>query len=1003
MSIDKTTVWKAFESLRKHVHGSLSDHNLRVKAIQFLLPGSHKLNSIRRFHYCAKGSSRSYEEASNCFVYGTVAPSPTAKVIRSLYYQEFDPLFMYSCYGQHLAAPGEDEYELLSWQFDNRQNPPVDVRTDEIRELRDETKLGDYWGAWTETLKSACFGQSTLWTYITVQGRAERRVSSAIIVFDGLDHSKDAESLIIQLSKVSKRAQEALYFLTLRLFEFEIRRNATRAAISQVMARNMSHNLGSHVSYRATNTAIKHRIEYLYEDALSEAGSGCGKSVRQVLNETSSIIEWIDAMSGSLDKYEIRRNEYLADFDLSPQNFALYRDVLLPFCESTLILDNLASSEGACYSLDSPENRLKIRVFIRREGEESFTEIKANYQSLECDLSRAGDPQKDITYPDYFPYLLKSTDAKVPFVHAINARKFIGAKDIDVVLHSEQAMYSILENLIRNSAKHNKEQFVEKPLEIRIHLDDFGDRFKCTISDNVSALRPVMLFNEDPAAPGLFQRMHNELVGDDETPTRQNLGFADICVNSFLFKHRASEISDRPLWSNCSLVTLSDCADDVQNQCIQGIEGRLEGEARRRFGFTLELLKPKRILWIGENIEIGEGRQVSDFESEGVVRYQSLAHFNLEASSADSISTFDFVIFDHDFDYERYLSQQVTLPSRVLVTGKQPHGWKPNVRPLHCAPKDITSGDDLVSICWQAWLDGLEKPVRAYVYYETRGWDSDAAVLLHAVGALGSHNISSVNCLHEKVTLSDESIAIIYDQHGKARTSGKLLLEGGERRPTTNFYSNHTKLVFDKGSDDYTRLMQLPDNLGKRRLLAYELIDAAATNVFIIDERLAIRAAVKCRDAQDKAIGVKGPYDDLMFSRYCYGNVFPISLICSRGRHVVVGTDSYQLAIQIETDSIAISSVEDPALCQMGSLRKDVLIIHRTYLKDDVFGMSIKAFLDLAGRAFGTVIVTSGGGYPHNITEPVRFMPFSVIEQCVGARLAKVKLVNWVHRIVCNV
>ncbi|MBK7254024.1 MAG: hypothetical protein IPI04_08925 [Ignavibacteria bacterium] len=47
------------------------------------------------------------------------------------------------------------------------------------------------------------------------------------------------------------------------------------------------------------------------------------------------IIDWIDYMSDKLDKYEIYRNEYLAEFDQAPRNLRFYEDVLMPFCENT--------------------------------------------------------------------------------------------------------------------------------------------------------------------------------------------------------------------------------------------------------------------------------------------------------------------------------------------------------------------------------------------------------------------------------------------------------------------------------------------------------------------------------------------------------------------------------------------------------------------------------------------------------------------------------------------
>ena len=189
-------------------------------------------------------------------------------------------------------------------------------------------------------------------------------------------------------------------------------------------------------------------------------------------------------------------------------------------------------------------------------------------------------------------------------------------------------------------------------------------------------------------------------------------------------------------------------------------------------------------------------------------------------------------------------------------------------------------------------------------------------------------------------------------------------------------------------------------------MFAYTLIDAVTTNVFILDERIAILANNNYADEKiDNTEGVKfRDYDRLTFSRLCYGKVFPLNFISSddgAGKPIHFGQLQYRLTLHVGEGTVRVSADEaaGKVLSEIDAVRKDILVIHRTYMKRDVLGMEVKDFLDLAGTIFGSVVVTSGGGYPHSIKEPVRFIPFSVIQQCLGARLAKLKLVSFLQRL----
>lgn len=815
-----------------------------------------------------------------------------------------------------------------------------------------------------------------------------------LVFIDLLIHRIVSETAVEKAREIERSAEEVV-------------QHATHAAISQVLARNMSHNIGSHVSYKATNKAIKKRIVDLYPHL-----------DLKTLYKDENVTDWIDFMSEKLDKYEIHRNEYLADYSLSPQSFRFYKDVILPFCENSLILDNIASMEGASYlkpngeenNRISPKNSLKIRVFIQKKGEESYREIKARYPDLSC-LFAGSDCEEEIIYPDYFPYLLKNKEERFSLSDGINAKKIEEPDlDVEVLMHSEQGLYSILENFIRNSAKHNKDKIRKTDrLEIRLHLteDEEADRFSLIISDNVSKLEAEKLFNESPQNPGLFHRMKSKIVADKEQSGKQNLGFADMNINSFLFRFNPSNISNNTLTNNLHLVRVSGNEYKLK---AKRIVKSLPKNKSYKFGYLLKLLKPKRVLWIGEDITINDGSEkISSLEKNGIFRADHISDYTKNTKGNNEVAAFDFVVFYKSFDRKYYLENQIHLPARVLVVDdlNEERYEKPNIEYVE-GFGNIKNVEDLLEKCWVKWLNRIEKKKTAYIYYEK---NKEAEAKLQNLLLDGDNSIKCVNTL-SKTIIDSESIAVIYDHHGKAFKETNLA------RPDTkteNFYINHSKMFFDKGSDDFVTLNSLPDKDHKKRILAYRLIDAATTNIFILDERIATVANRINDNDNDQEIGMKFlDYDNLNFSRFCYGKVFVLNNITTKtngDKPIYSEKQNYYLSLQIKPDEIKIKVKKDSetdekklekivrVLGDINDIKKDILVIHRTYLKKESLDLEIKAFLEMADKIFGSVIVTSGGGYPHNLQEQVRFVPFSIIEQCISSRLSKLKLVTYLQKL----
>ncbi|MBK6771205.1 MAG: hypothetical protein IPG78_03480 [Ignavibacteria bacterium] len=95
---------------------------------------------------------------------------------------------------------------------------------------------------------------------------------------------------------------------------------------------------------------------------------------------------------------------------------------------------------------------------------------------------------------------------------------------------------------------------------------------------------------------------------------------------------------------------------------------------------------------------------------------------------------------------------------------------------------------------------------------------------------------------------------------------------------------------------------------------------------------------------------------------------------------MISGDVSINLALCVNKENISIKSTL-PKFKDIDEIKKDAIIIHRTYLDNKITGKTPKEFIKLLMKTFGTVIVTSGGGYPHNLDTEVKFVPFSLVEK----------------------
>jgi hypothetical protein len=767
---------------------------------------------------------------------------------------------------------------------------------------------------------------------------------------------------------------------------------AAQSAISQVLARNMSHNIGSHVSYRATNGKVKKRATELEPN------------IKYNLNDFS---QWLDYFSEKLDKYEIYRNEYLSDFDQSPRFVRFYQDLVLPFCENILVMDNIAAGEHLNYK-NIYKNCLAIRCTI--DGHE----IMAEYPDLELMGKKSISDEEKICYPDYFPYLLRHKDfqeedpEKYTLESAINNKKIVGASDVEICIHSEQAIYSILENFIRNSAKHKPKNSSDT---LTIYLDLYKDgndgNYTLLLRDDTSSVPAEQLYQEDGRNLGIYQRITQSLLDESGKPRRANWGFADMKINSFLLYNRVNDIEDNKLPTNFNLVAIKNNMDknakiNLKDFNIIDNEHKtwLDQSSNYQFGYRIKLSPARKILYVGE---FKDAKVQSVLEREGLVVVKSLP--DMAHIKSDGLVAFQFVVIKEDFKLEEYLKIEYAVPGRILAL----KGYDDKGGHNSCVVKtktpdiDTSSMEAMLVWCWQEWLISRNpEGINLYLYFD----NVDVANIWSSVTMPHNLRCIVINNIEQQEKIMDNKVNILYNHHGGlfnqkflGKEEYKIVLEQQDGDELLNFSTKHSNILFDKASEDFGLLNYPPNTLNEKKLSLFQLMDAATTNVFIIDERISEYAEDEFdkQKFQPKGIVTGNKIARTNWNMFAQGKMFCIHELengeycCDIGREL--SPEDERLTLNFSKESMSFTSnIEN--LDEINKIRKDVLIIHRTYLDKEKIGMNPDDFLKLVKSKFGSVFITSGGGYPHNLSSNCKFIPFSVMESCINNRLSKTKLNN---------
>ena len=293
-----------------------------------------------------------------------------------------------------------------------------------------------------ETLNSETFGtlkkladrkkRGYLYLFVNNTSETTDHCSGTIIFSKSKKKSFELKLLALVLSRV-------VYILQSMLFKKQLLSKSTQSAVGSIMSRNGSHNIGSHVL-----SALSHQVGTMPDDRI-------------------------------LYQYIQQRMDYIAtvttDFPnwTVPTRFVV--NLMKTFLSQRHLLEHISESEG-----------LGAWLFHgRHTGVEQTSKIKIHVRKKAGDGKVLAD---FITYPDD-----KSKSEASPTTDPLNddARLAIPGGTV-----GQHAFYTILENIIRNAAKHgwSKRSGGAKETNLEIYIDFLDEQGSesvvFTIWDNMS-------------------------------------------------------------------------------------------------------------------------------------------------------------------------------------------------------------------------------------------------------------------------------------------------------------------------------------------------------------------------------------------------------------------------------------------------------------------------------------------------------------------------------------
>jgi hypothetical protein len=334
----------------------------------------------------------------------------------------------------------------------------------------------------------------------------------------------------------------------------ELKHFASRAAISQVMARNMSHNIGSHVLSRL---ATRDKVSTINDESTKQCLT-LGLEEKDRLSDYHSI----ETILNSLPSIEDKPNPVITDIQNKSYLIANFNSYL------RTRMDYLADITTCTPVIENTKN--------------FYSDIMTEFLSNKTLLNRISGVSAEKQFKIYTCYIYNS-DVCSENVDTCNyTLEKPGRKDIRVSVPNDvlgcHAFYVILENIIRNTFKHSSvnQDFVNFFIKIK----DYDDLYQVEIFDKSENA------NIDKDVEDINKRIEESILDNSSRLRPGGLGVIEM-------KASAAYLRKVPI------ETIETKATNINPPVLQAYI-----EQNHFLGYRFYFLKPKEFLILGEDNDI---------------------------------------------------------------------------------------------------------------------------------------------------------------------------------------------------------------------------------------------------------------------------------------------------------------------------------------------------------------------------------------------------------------
>lgn len=580
------------------------------------------------------------------------------------------------------------------------------------------------------------------------------------------------------------------------------------------------------------------------------------------------------------------------------------------------------------------------------------------------------------------------------------------------------AFYLILENIIRNCAKHGARKPDQK---ICIDLDNCEneeDFYQVSIYDD-STFKNESKLNE-------LVRQQNDLLNKDiliGNRLRQGgWGLIEMeAATAYLRKHELEDINDKEYE-----IDINDEQHIYpKNRTAKNHKGKPNflkaiGVYNKHYGYRLFLLKPKELLVIYD--ESGEETVRRLTAKSAVLRTNGVKLVKMhktgrgESFNSGAIYSYPLMIFvGSKKNYEDSIKENETaLPIRQLVclTGARHKNTRFSFGLNKATFGEIFAQenvDEILNEIWKAWT------LRQFKYLKI---NIDLSFLDSSYAKENTENLLDTSDACDVIKYFDARPAVSFNDH--AIEACALICQGNDDDSYAEPYNSKDYPLLSKliRNDD----KHFPKTINESDIAQLcRLIEGTATTIHIIDERIQELAEESVyKPERDSRQMSNNLVDQIQFIDllYCTHVIVPQSPESKSGRVQTPESERFNLNAKDFSSFNQkivkyIKSTIKPAGSRLHSKRKaDFLLIHlgviekliRTYheekygaddkrVKEAIDDKKVKEFIEneILGNDLDIdtkIIVISGRGKPHNLPEGYLYLNFSIVAQyCIENRL----------------